>query len=140
MEYNMPKRINSEEDLNEFENYLCSYSCDETEKHSEPMHHHSMKTEHRNNSLMHQKSNKEHTHTSTAYLCMHLKKHIGKLAKIESLIDNRLESRIGVLLEVGEDYIVIKLSKCCCSMMIPLCTVKYITIAHDNNLAKMQTR
>lgn len=66
----------------------------------------------------------------------YLKNHIGKLIRTESLIGNCLESRIGKLLEVGADYIVIKLYKSNCSMMINTSNIKYITIIHDNDLSK----
>lgn len=66
----------------------------------------------------------------------YLKKHIGKLVRVESLLSDRLEVRIGVLFEVGADYIVIKLFKSTCTMMIEASSIKYITIIHDNDINK----
>lgn len=69
----------------------------------------------------------------------YLQKNIGKLIKTESLICYTLDCKIGILIEVGADYIVIKLSKSCCSLMIPTATIKYITIIHDNDFKKTAT-
>lgn len=66
----------------------------------------------------------------------YLKNHIGKLVKVESLLGNCLESRMGVLFEVGANYIVIKLHRSPCSMMIEASAIKYITIIHDNDINK----
>lgn len=66
----------------------------------------------------------------------YLKNHIGKLVRVESLLANRLEVRIGVLFEVGANYIVIKLFKSTCTMMIEASSIKYITIIHDNDVNK----
>lgn len=66
----------------------------------------------------------------------YLKNHIGKLVKVESLIGGCLETRIGILFEVGANYMVLKLNRSSCSMMIEASSVKYITIIHDNDLNK----
>ncbi len=66
----------------------------------------------------------------------YLKNHIGKLVKVESLLGNCLETRMGVLFEVGANYIVLKLHRSPCSMMIEASAIKYITIIHDNDINK----
>lgn len=66
----------------------------------------------------------------------YLKNHIGKLVKVESLLGSCLETRMGVLFGVGANYIVIKLHRSPCSMMIEASTIKYITIIHDNDINK----
>lgn len=76
------------------------------------------------------------TLTNSVFFQGYLKNHIGKLIRVESLIGNSLESRIGKLLEVGTDYIVIKLHIKNCSMVINTASIKYITIAHNNILHK----
>lgn len=74
--------------------------------------------------------------SSTMFFQGYLKNHIGKLVKVESLLGNCLENRIGVLFEVGANYIVLKLHKSACSMMIEASSIKYITIIHDNDVNK----
>ena len=69
----------------------------------------------------------------------YLRKNIGKLLKVESLIGNSLDVRIGKLTDVGADYIALKLNKSCCSLMIPTSSIRYITIIHDNDFSKMLT-
>ena len=66
----------------------------------------------------------------------YLKNHRGKLVRVESLVGCCLESRVGKLLDVGMDYIVIKLYKNGCSMMLKAKEIKYITIVHDNDASK----
>ena len=69
----------------------------------------------------------------------YLRQNIGKLLKVESLIGNTLDTRIGTLLDVGADFIAIKLRKSCCSLIIPTATIKYITVIHDNDISKLAT-
>lgn len=79
---------------------------------------------------------KPHSLSSSLFFQGYLKNHIGKLVKVESLLGNCLETRIGILFEVGANYIVLKLHRSSCSMMIDAASVKYITIIHDNDLNK----
>lgn len=65
-----------------------------------------------------------------------LRKHIGKLIKAESLIGNRLDSRTGILMDVGSDYMVIKPTKHCVTTVIDLKCVKYVSVIHDNDHSK----
>ena len=67
----------------------------------------------------------------------YLRQNIGKLLKVESLIGNQLDTRIGILLDVGADFIAIKINKSCCSLIIPTMAIKYITIIHDNDTSKL---
>ena len=62
--------------------------------------------------------------------------HIGKLIKAESLIGNRLDSRTGILMDVGSDYMVIKPTKHCVTTVIDLKCVKYVSVIHDNDRSK----
>lgn len=64
----------------------------------------------------------------------YLRNHIGKLVRVESLIGGSLERRTGTLMQVGADFIVIKLCETCASMMCEAGSIKYITIIHDNDL------
>lgn len=69
----------------------------------------------------------------------YLRQNIGKLFKVESLIGNLLDTRIGILLDVGADFIALKIHKSCCSLIIPTSSIKYITIIHDNDITKVAT-
>ncbi len=64
----------------------------------------------------------------------YLKNHIGKLIRVESLIGGSLERRTGTLMQVGADFIVIKLCETCASLVCEAGSIKYITIVHDNDL------
>lgn len=76
------------------------------------------------------------TLTNPVFLPAYLKNHIGKLVKIESLVGDCLQSKIGTLLQVGADFIVIKLNQNCSSMVIEGRSIKFITIIHDNDMKK----
>lgn len=58
------------------------------------------------------------------------KNFIGKMVKVESLVGNRLMCKIGVLVEVSSHHIIIKIPKTSMTVMIPMDTVKYVTIIH----------
>lgn len=61
---------------------------------------------------------------------------IGKLLKVEFLNSNSNDLKIGILLDVGMDYIIIKQYQNCCTVMIPTNNIKFITIIHDNDIRK----
>lgn len=124
MEYTNFKHIESEKDLGDYEKYLnkSCVTCKEISL-SAP-----------------QKAPLQKTLPSPAFFEGYLKNHKGKLIKVESVTENGLECRIGILLEVGNDFLVIKLQKGCMSMMIPSRFIKYITIIHDNDMKKLGTK
>ena len=66
----------------------------------------------------------------------YLKSYIGKSVKVELLIGTRLECKIGTLLEVGTDFLVIKLQQNCSTMFIERQSIKYITIIHNKNFKR----
>ena len=70
-------------------------------------------------------------------LCCYLKMAVGKLVRIESVIGGCLESRVGTLLKVGDDFIVIKLWQSCSTMICEKASVRYITVIHDNDVNKI---
>lgn len=74
--------------------------------------------------------------SNSEYLNLYLNGLIGKLIRVESLIGGCLERRIGTLMKVGADFLVIKLYQSCSTMIIEANTVKYITVIHDNDLNK----
>lgn len=133
MRYNYPSPIVSENDLEIYEEKLREENNCKTDTPD-----YSMQIEPRRNMpMVHMHSgNMPESLTNTAFLPAYLHNHIGKLVKIESLIGGCLESRIGTLLGVGADYIVIKLYQTCSSMVCDAASVKYITIVHDNDMNK----
>ena len=121
MEYHLPKKLNCENDLKNYENYIEQYNQPKTI------------TNRSCQRYTDEYEEKLYSNDMTTYL----KKHIGKLVKVESLFNNRLDIRIGTIIDIGCDHIVLKLHSCCCSLVVPINSIKYITVAHDNNLRKM---
>ena len=74
---------------------------------------------------------------NTAFLPAFLSKHIGKLVKIESLIGGKLEPRIGILLTVGANFIVLRQMRSNNTMICDSSLIKYATIIHDNDIRKL---
>lgn len=142
MEYSLPHRIAGEKDLKAYEDYLksdnCQLSCVTKEVPAKRPTQMLVKAECENRSLplANGRAYLPDTLTNPAFFQGYLKSHMGKLIKIESLIGNCLECRVGTLLDIGADYIVIKLYRSCCSMMIQANDIKYITIVHDNDMTK----
>ncbi len=126
MERNLPSYITSEQDLIAYEKYLKNGKrelCSEKKQY-----HMQIETP--------KKTQTPEILSNPIFFQCYLKKHIGKLIKAESLIGNRLENRMGTLIDVGSDYIVIKPTKHCVTTMINLKSVKYISIIHDNDRSK----
>ena len=63
--------------------------------------------------------------------------HIGKLIKTESVIGENIICKVGKLLQVGNNFLVIKLKDTCATTVIELSSVKFITIVHDNSKFKL---
>ncbi len=63
--------------------------------------------------------------------------HKGKLIKIEMAENNCCKFKTGKLLDVGQDYIVIKTGNTVISRVIPFCNIKCITFVHDNDRRKL---
>lgn len=74
---------------------------------------------------------------NTCYLPAYLSKHIGKLMRVESLVANTLHERTGILMTVGATYIVLKSPQSNATMTCDLDSIRFITIAHDNNMRKL---
>ena len=124
MEYNPPHSIETEKDLQVYEDYL---------KRNFP-------NNKQNNAII-QKPIIENPRvlSSPVFSGGYLRQNIGKLLKVESLIGSTLDCRVGILLDVGADFIAIKISKNCCSLIIPTAAIKYITVIHDNDITKAAT-
>ena len=74
---------------------------------------------------------------NTAFLPAFLSKNIGKLVKIESLIGGKLEPRIGILMTVGANFIVLRQMRSNNTMICDSTLIKYATIIHDNDVRKL---
>ncbi len=127
MDYSLPHRIKNERDLQIYENFI--KGDDAPIKSASAM----VATEKNTSKCTLPQTN---TTADNAFFNGYLKNHRGKLIKVESLIGSRLESRIGILLEVGNDYIVLKLPRNNCSMLMQMAAIKYVTIVHDNDIVK----
>ena len=130
------KHITSEKDLTLYENFLENDSSSYPAKTEEL----SCTIETKPNRMMKVVNNSPKVPScieNSMFFQGYLKNHIGKLVKVESLLGNCLESRMGILFEVGANYIVIKLHRSPCSMMIEASAIKYITIIHDNDMNKV---
>lgn len=120
MEHNFPCPITGDKDLKYYEDYL---------KLGDSRNERKMTVENpskNNNTCM----------TDTSYMPAFLNTMVGKLVRVESLIGGRLESRVGILLRAGADYIVLKLYRGCSTMICEASSIKYITVIHDNDLNK----
>ena len=120
MEHNFPCPITGDKDLKYYEDYL---------KLGDSRNERKMTVENppkNNNTCM----------TDTSYMPAFLNTMVGKLVRVESLIGGRLESRVGILMRAGTDYIVLKLYRGCSTMICEASSIKYITVIHDNDLNK----
>ena len=113
MKDNFPLPIVSEKDLSVYEDFLLQDTKHLTQ----------------NN-----KSFTPETLTNPIFLPAYLKNHIGKLVKIEAQIGENLETKIGTLMQIGADFVVIKLKQNCSSMVIEGKCIKFITIIHDKKV------
>ena len=141
MEYNMPHRISGDKDLKYYEQYLETErrSLGETQSSAlicnisdKPQQETKIRVENPKCFISKQSTSLPESMENKIFFQGYLKNHIGKLVKVESLIGERMESRIGILMDVGFDYIVVKLNRNCCSMVICSSAIKYITIIHNS--------
>lgn len=119
MDYNIPHRISEERDLAVYESYLKNERNNSGEI--------SAKADCAKKTVLKLEG------SGGEYLRSYLKKQIGKLVKIEALVGERLEVRTGILWEIGEDFIEIKLNRNCCTTVIDLSAVRFITVIHNND-------
>ena len=68
---------------------------------------------------------------------MNFKKHLinckGKMVLVETCVGGNVSKKIGKLLEVGDDYIVLKNANSCQSTIIPASNIYFITVSHCGN-------
>lgn len=125
---NFPSHIKNENDLNAYAEYI---KCENTEE----------------SIVSHRESNMSYIPIenktvpqqlkNTAFMPAFLSKHIGKLIKVETLIGNRLETKIGILMTVGAGFLVLRQYRSNNTMLCDIYGIKYITIIHDNDPQKL---
>ncbi len=68
---------------------------------------------------------------------MNFKKHLmnckGKMVLVETWVGGNVFKKKGKLLEVGDDYIVLKNANSCQSTIIPASNIHFITVSHCGN-------
>lgn len=84
--------------------------------------------------------NMPETMTNTAYIPAYLRHQIGRWMRIEFLVGNILEEKVGQLLDVGASYLILKMLEPSTTMLCDLYSIKFITIIYDVNLERLYTR
>lgn len=74
---------------------------------------------------------------NTDFMPSYLSKYVGKLVRAEFLIGDRLETKIGWILKVGADFIELKLCRGSTSAVCNLHCLKFVTVAHDNDIQRL---
>ncbi len=74
-----------------------------------------------------------YTNYSKGLMARYLTAHKGKLVKAELLSKDCSKAKTGLLLDVGEDYIVLKVGDSCVSTVIPTDRIKCISFIHNND-------
>ena len=69
----------------------------------------------------------------------HLTNHKGKLVKVEIKVGNCSKSKVGILLDVGADFIDLKINGAPISIVIPVSSVHSVTVVHDNDRRKIRS-
>ena len=134
---NFPYHIETEDDLNTYEEYLKENDTDKqtiTDEFSTQV---ICRKENNMSYIPQDNQNLPKSLKNTAFLPAFLSKNIGKLVKIESLIGGKLESRIGILITVGANFIVLRQIRSNNTMICDSSLIKYVTIIHDNDLRKL---
>ena len=82
-------------------------------------------------------NSKQEERCSQGYISEYLKKHIGKMIKLECYFGSNLEIRIGQLIEVSDKYIVLRLYKPSTTILCDINSIKFVTIAHGNEVKNL---
>ena len=80
------------------------------------------------------------TMTNTAYIPAYLRHQIGRWMRVEFLIGNVIEEKVGQLLDVGASYLILKMLEPSTTMLCDLYSIKFITIIYDAELERLYTR
>lgn len=79
------------------------------------------------------------TVTNPDYIPAFLKSNIGRWARIDFLIGNGIEQRVGQILEVGASYLVLRALEPETVVMCDLFSIKFATIIMDGNVSRLFT-
>ncbi len=126
MNNQLPAHIESEHDLDMLSEYLDNNTAHQSRNNGGNM-----------SLIPHENDIVPHTLGNTAFMPAFLTKHIGKLMKIESLIGDRLETKIGILVTVGAGYIVLRQLNTNNTVICDMIPIKYATIVHNNSLRQL---
>lgn len=77
------------------------------------------------------------TVSNTDYFPGYLKKFIGYWARMDFLVGNTIEQRVGQILEVGASYVLIKVLEPETIMLCDLFSIKFVTIILDEDVSKL---
>ncbi len=59
--------------------------------------------------------------------------HKGKLVKVELSCNSACKFKVGILLDVGEDFVAIRVGNTCISTVIPFENIECISFIHNND-------
>ena len=135
--HNFPYHIETEDDLNAYEEYLKDKDTDKQIIKDEFPTQVMCRQENNMSYIPQDNQNKPKSLKNTAFLPAFLSKNIGKLVKIESLIGGKLEPRIGILMTVGANFVVLRQMRSNNTMLCDSSLIKYVTIIHDNDIRKL---
>lgn len=133
MDNKLPVHITNEKDLEFYEAFISDMKSNNGK---------AMQIQHSNIPMTKQKQINFKTDSPTLcpdMLYKFLSNHIGKLIRIDFLIGNRTESKSGKLINVGKEYIVLKLFRSGCTMICDIKSIKFVTIVHDNDISKLRS-
>ena len=80
------------------------------------------------------------TMTNTAYIPAYLRHQIGRWMRVEFLVGNIIEEKVGQLLDVGASYLILKMLEPSTTILCDLYSIKFITIIYYVNLERLYTR
>lgn len=77
--------------------------------------------------------------TNNAYIPAYLRKQIGRWVRAEFLVGKSIVEKVGQLIEVGTEYIILKLLEPATTMLCDVSSIKFITIIYDANVERLYT-
>ena len=75
--------------------------------------------------------------SASDHVCPFLKNNIGRWARIDFLIGSGMEQRIGQIMEVGRDYLVLRAMEPETVVMCDLFAIKFVTIIMDDDVSRL---
>ena len=133
MENKLPAHITNEKDLEYYEAFLQDTKNSNSSAKNMPV----PSYPRGNNQMQNRGRITGNNISSPDMLHSFLTNHIGKLAKIEFLIGNKVETKTGILFNIGKEYIVLKPFKSNATIVCDIKTIKFITVIHDNDIRKL---